>query len=189
MGIEPTSSAWKAEVIAIIRCPHPGTRLPDFSVDFKDGEKDCSSLNSSPFVPATSVTWRELFEGFHLPRSVLDSALPLGVIQCFGSKMVVGEGLFVTSFLTRWAALKRVVSFHETRTLSKVLTLPRSVLVSTLPLGVTQSLRSNMVVGEGFEPSKSVTADLQSAPFGRSGTPPDFNYFILEWCRLPESNW
>ncbi len=29
-----------------------------------------------------------------------------------------------------------------------------------------------MVVGEGFEPSKSVTADLQSAPFGRSGTPP-----------------
>ena len=30
-----------------------------------------------------------------------------------------------------------------------------------------------MVVGEGFEPSKSVTADLQSAPFGRSGIPPD----------------
>lgn len=24
-GIEPASSAWKAEVIAIIRCPHPGT--------------------------------------------------------------------------------------------------------------------------------------------------------------------
>ncbi len=136
MGIEPTSSAWKAEVIAIIRCPHPGTRLPDFSVDFKGGEKDCSSLNSSPFVPATSVTRRELFEGFHLPRPALDSALPLGV---------------------------------------------------------TQYLGSNMVVGEGFEPSKSVTADLQSAPFGRSGTPPDFNYcidhFILEWCRLPESNW
>ena len=29
-----------------------------------------------------------------------------------------------------------------------------------------------MVVGEGFEPSKSVTADLQSAPFGRLGIPP-----------------
>ena len=27
-GIEPASSAWKAEVIAIIRCPHPETRLP-----------------------------------------------------------------------------------------------------------------------------------------------------------------
>ena len=31
-----------------------------------------------------------------------------------------------------------------------------------------------MVVGEGFEPSKSMTADLQSAPFGRSGTPPGY---------------
>ncbi len=29
-----------------------------------------------------------------------------------------------------------------------------------------------MVVGEGFEPSKYKTADLQSAPFGHSGTPP-----------------
>ncbi len=28
-----------------------------------------------------------------------------------------------------------------------------------------------MVVGEGFEPSKSMTADLQSAPFGRVGNP------------------
>ncbi len=32
---------------------------------------------------------------------------------------------------------------------------------------------TRMVVGEGFEPSKSMTADLQSAPFGRSGTPPN----------------
>jgi hypothetical protein len=31
----------------------------------------------------------------------------------------------------------------------------------------------NLVEGEGFEPSKSLTTDLQSAPFGRSGTPPD----------------
>lgn len=33
------------------------------------------------------------------------------------------------------------------------------------------------MVGEGFEPSKSVTADLQSAPFGRLGTPPYSLYF------------
>jgi hypothetical protein len=42
-----------------------------------------------------------------------------------------------------------------------------------------------MVVGEGFEPSKSMTADLQSAPFGRSGTPPgvisDDNIQRSEW--------
>ncbi len=36
-----------------------------------------------------------------------------------------------------------------------------------------------MVVGEGFEPSKSVTADLQSAPFGRSGTPPGVLRYIV----------
>lgn len=37
----------------------------------------------------------------------------------------------------------------------------------------TNSLR--MVEGEGFEPSKAEPTDLQSAPFGRSGTPPQMN--------------
>ena len=32
-----------------------------------------------------------------------------------------------------------------------------------------------MVVGDGFEPSKAVLADLQSAPYGRSGIPPKLN--------------
>ncbi|GEM_PF-5171665 len=36
-----------------------------------------------------------------------------------------------------------------------------------------------MVDGDGFEPSKSVTADLQSAPFGRSGTHPRIDNMIL----------
>ena len=36
----------------------------------------------------------------------------------------------------------------------------------------------NMVEGDGFEPSKAEPADLQSAPFGHSGTPPNF-FFIL----------
>ena len=36
-----------------------------------------------------------------------------------------------------------------------------------------QSLRPHMLVGEdGFEPSKRNAADLQSVPFGHSGTPP-----------------
>ena len=30
-----------------------------------------------------------------------------------------------------------------------------------------------MVEGEGFEPSKAEPTDLQSAPFDRSGTPPN----------------
>ena len=35
-------------------------------------------------------------------------------------------------------------------------------------------IKENMVEGDGFEPSKAVPADLQSAPFGHSGTPPNF---------------
>ena len=36
-----------------------------------------------------------------------------------------------------------------------------------------------MVEGEGFEPSKTESADLQSAPFDRSGTPPRCQQFEL----------
>lgn len=39
-----------------------------------------------------------------------------------------------------------------------------------------------MVVGEGFEPSKSMTADLQSDPFGHSGTPPQGFALFLIYC-------
>ena len=39
--------------------------------------------------------------------------------------------------------------------------------------------KKKMVGGDGFEPSKSVTADLQSAPFGHSGTYPRFHCLRL----------
>lgn len=45
-----------------------------------------------------------------------------------------------------------------------------------LPLNYTRGalrLTLNLVEGEGFEPSKSMTSDLQSDPFGHSGTPPE----------------
>ncbi len=54
----------------------------------------------------------------------------------------------------------------------------RFTVCSLRPLGNPTRGNTNfevmleMVVGEGCEPSKSMTADLQSAPFGRSGTPP-----------------
>ena len=48
----------------------------------------------------------------------------------------------------------------------------RVELTHQISLYLTLNREVEMVVGEGFEPSKSVTADLQSAPFGRSGTPP-----------------
>ena len=53
VGIEPTSSAWKAEVIAIIRCPRPGTRLPNFSEELRRRGKGRETLNSSPSLKAT----------------------------------------------------------------------------------------------------------------------------------------
>ena len=47
----------------------------------------------------------------------------------------------------------------------------------SLPSGDTNKFMSrappeNMVVGEGFEPSKAKPSDLQSDPFDHSGTPP-----------------
>ena len=35
-----------------------------------------------------------------------------------------------------------------------------------------------MVVREGFEPSKAEPSDLQSDPFGHSGTSPQYMFFI-----------
>ena len=35
-------------------------------------------------------------------------------------------------------------------------------------------LCSDVVEGDGFEPSKQDATDLQSAPFGHSGTPPQY---------------
>ncbi len=88
--------------------------------------------------------------------------------------MVVGEGLLSAA---RFAL--RVVACGNALSLTLEPNLSRSF--SSFPawaeyliadsLGV-QGLLKVMVVGEGFEPSKSMTADLQSAPFGRSGTPP-----------------
>ena len=40
--------------------------------------------------------------------------------------------------------------------------------------------KQKMVVGDGFEPSKAVLADLQSAPFGHSGIHPSMEPIGLE---------
>ncbi len=43
---------------------------------------------------------------------------------------------------------------------------------ATQPQQATATDPWTTVEGEGFEPSKAEPADLQSAPFDRSGTPP-----------------
>ncbi len=50
-----------------------------------------------------------------------------------------------------------------------------------------------MVEGAGFEPAKAVPSDLQSDPFGRSGTPPKekLQFRISgggSWIRTSEGN-
>ena len=53
---------------------------------------------------------------------------------------------------------------------------PSKSKTTDLQLGVKKPLYMKwFLVGEdGFEPSKSKTTDLQSAPFGRSGTLPNY---------------
>ena len=48
-----------------------------------------------------------------------------------------------------------------------------------------KSLIIKLVVGDGFEPSKDVLADLQSAPFGRSGIPPSRRFGAGKGGRTP----
>ena len=49
---------------------------------------------------------------------------------------------------------------------------------SLVTIAVTR-LAALLVGEDGFEPSKSLTTDLQSAPFGHSGTPPYRECFAL----------
>ena len=54
----------------------------------------------------------------------------------------------------------------------------------------TSSGKLCLVEGGGFEPPKSTTADLQSAPFGRSGTPPGGLLLLCgDWGNTPVAHW
>ena len=66
--------------------------------------------------------------------------------------------------LTAWRIPKVFGAGEENRTLTTSL----EGWGSTIELHP----RSKVVEGEAFEPSKSLITDLQSAPFGHSGTPP-----------------
>ena len=95
--------------------------------------------------------------------------------------MVVGEGLLSAA---RFAL--RVVACGNALSLALESNLGRSF--SSFPAWAeyliadsfenSGAFESDGVVGEGFEPSKSMTADLQSAPFGRSGTPPGVIHIV-----------
>ena len=93
--------------------------------------------------------------------------------------MVVGEGLLGALRLAlRVVACGNAFSLRSNRTLIEAShPSPHGQNIGKHQLIWQRDNREVMVVGEGFEPSKSMTADLQSAPFGRSGTPPRGNAF------------
>ena len=119
----------------------------------------------------------------------------LRVVACGNALSLALESNLGRSFSSfpAWAEYLIADSFESSRTFEsdggggRIRTFEvddgRFTVCSLWPLGNPTRGNSNfevileMVVGEGFEPSKSMTADLQSAPFGRSGTPPRGNAF------------
>jgi hypothetical protein len=51
-------------------------------------------------------------------------------------------------------------------------------------LNYTRRIKIMVVEGGGFEPPKAEPADLQSDPFGRSGTPPILGKLIIIFYQL-----
>ncbi len=112
-------------------------------------------------------------------RFTVCSLWPLGNPTRGNARIVDGGGRIIRRFAPHPSGRclrQRCLAFARLEPLSKVLTLPAKLSLWALN-EITTSLWLKMVVGEGFEPSKSMTADLQSAPFGRSGTPPRGNAF------------
>ena len=55
---------------------------------------------------------------------------------------------------------------------------PPAWKAEVLPLNHTRDARL-LVEGAGFEPAKALPSDLQSDPFGRSGTPPGIEFYKI----------
>lgn len=58
---------------------------------------------------------------------------------------------------------------------------PSAWKAEVLPLNYTRKSPSiqSIMEGVGFEPTKAEPSDLQSDPFGRSGTPPRKNKLVI----------
>ena len=65
----------------------------------------------------------------------------------------------------------------------------KNLNLARLPIPPFPQKVEHVVDGDGFEPSKSVTADLQSAPFGHSGTHPCRRQTLKgKWSRRRDLN-
>ncbi len=100
-------------------------------------------------------------------------------------KMVVGEGLLGAKapHPSGRCLRQRALALLESNLNRRFSTFPDRQNMRVLNWIKAGKVFLKMVVGEGFEPSKSMTADLQSAPFGRSGTPPGV-ILIVDACAV-----
>jgi len=96
-------------------------------------------------------------------------------------------GLLTTPAAT--GTLERVMGIEPTSSAWKAEVLPLNYTRGThllFPPQIAPHRGANMVEGVGFEPTKAEPADLQSAPFDRSGTPPTGAH-ILVTAKCPSS--
>ena len=71
--------------------------------------------------------------------------------------------------LSAWKA--EVLPLNYIRELERKTRFELATLALARRCSTPEPLPHTLVEGDGFEPSKAVLTDLQSAPFGRSGTP------------------
>ena len=140
-GIEPASSAWKAEVIASIRHPQ---------ILFFLAQNDLLYI-------------RCRFWGWITCPAFLKSLYHLG--------WIVKRILRFTPSGPRFARPNLLPEICRTGASAWFWIL--TCHAPTLPRGTPAATAwEGLVEGGGFEPPKAVPTDLQSVPFGRSGTPP-----------------
>ena len=158
-GIEPSYSDWKSEVL-----PLNYTRKILLSAGYQ----------LLMFVEPTFIL---LIGGSHLPlcrnrntTNYLQSAAPLwwrGVdYSALRAVVPIQRSKHLSMFCRTYLLLSRRFSSTPFRGSRKVYKLP-TICSST------------MVEGGGFEPPKAEPSDLQSDPFGHSGTPPKIKRLIL----------
>jgi hypothetical protein len=171
MGIEPTSSAWKAEVLPLnytrVLQPPPSPATPGAGPLRLGPPRPARRRTSSRPVRTLPPRGRRLPDGpvfrpVRRPRNLWwrgkdysgrPALRPSGAVApCATFRIAPGD------------AVEPSVGSNPS---------PEGKAASGWPCvsACPETLKS-LVEGEGFEPSKAEPADLQSAPFDRSGTPP-----------------
>ena len=168
MGIEPTQSAWKAEVLPlnytrITRTPDPAAQLakarppqsPTAALPRERKARAPRSIASDlrRFAPASNR-----FFGSHPHRT-----------RRWEDFQQLGGGGRITPRLRRSALRAAALTRRSPALRACVEPLFGSCPPPEHDVG---RIFNNLVEGGGFEPPKAEPSDLQSDPFGRSGTPP-----------------